>query len=184
MHIFQEFLHFFTKSHTPKPQISVIACIDKKRGIGYDGELLFPIKKDMDYFSETTQGAAVIMGSKTYLSIPKKHRPLKKRYNIVLTSKPHTISEGAVDTTTSLSAAIKKAQNKGYTSIFIIGGAGLYREGLDIADTLYITQVQAAKPADTYFPEFTDTFNLISESKEIYDEHNKVVFTFQIWQKK
>lgn len=128
--------------------ISIIVAVSDNWGIGKDNELLWHIAEDLKRFKKLTLGNAVIMGKKTWESLPKK--PLPGRKNIVLTDKPDECIDCAI-TAYSVEDSLSKCE-KG-EEIFIIGGGTVYRQFLPIADTLYITHVHKKAPADIYFPE-------------------------------
>lgn len=124
----------------------LIACISKDRGLGRDGQLLWKIPGDMQFFRATTMNNTVIMGRKTFESIGK---PLPNRRNIVLSRQdvPGVQTYHSKQELDTVLAAIAGPK-------FIIGGASLYQMYLNEAEKLFLTEVQAAQPADTYFPEF------------------------------
>ena len=127
---------------------SLIACIGKNRELGKKGELVFHIKEDMKFFRETTMNHKVVMGRKTWESLPGK---LKGRENIV-------ISRGAVEGADLVVTDIAQfvAENKNTEEeIFVIGGGMVYAEFLPVARVLYLTEVEAGdETADAFFPEF------------------------------
>lgn len=126
---------------------SIIAAIGKNRELGQKGGLVFNIKEDMKYFKDTTTGRKVVMGYRTWQSLPKK---LPNRTNIVVSSKP---VENADLTISNLPAFIKENENTN-EEIFIIGGGMIYTEFLPHAKNLYLTEIDASVPADVFFPEF------------------------------
>jgi len=135
--------------------ISIIAAIGKNRELGKDNKLLWRIPEDMKRFKDLTSGQVVIMGRKTYESLPKKFRPLPNRINIVVTKNQNWKMPGCL-ISNSLDEAILKAKefNK---EIFIIGGASIYNQGLKYADKLYLTLVDKEYPdADVFFPDYKD----------------------------
>jgi dihydrofolate reductase len=135
--------------------ISIIAAIGKNRELGKDNKLLWRIPEDMKRFKDLTSGQVVIMGRKTYESLPKKFRPLPDRINIVVTKNQNWKMPGCL-ISNSLDEAILKAKefNK---EIFIIGGASIYSQGLKYADKLYLTLVDKEYPdADVFFPDYKD----------------------------
>lgn len=128
----------------------LIACISEDRGLGYAGDLLWHIKEDMQFFRTTTLGSTVVMGRKTYASIGK---PLPGRQNVVLSR--HEIDSTADNLTVYHDpAALTQFLDSLDTPKFVIGGASLYQMYIDQADKLYLTEVAASRPADTFFPEF------------------------------
>ncbi|MBR2658300.1 dihydrofolate reductase [Candidatus Saccharibacteria bacterium] len=127
---------------------SLIAAIGKNRELGRGGELIFHLKDDMKFFRETTSGHKVVMGRKTWESLPGK---LKNRTNIVISR--HNI-EGADDCVSDITDFIEKNKDTD-EEIFIIGGGMVYFEFLKHAKNLYLTEVDASDDsADTFFPTF------------------------------
>lgn len=126
---------------------SLIACIGKNRELGKNGELVFRIKEDMQFFKEVTMGHKVLMGRKTWDSLPEK---LPGRINIVVSRNP---VEGADETVTSLTKFVAENEDT-EEEIFVIGGGMVYFELLKHAKNLYLTEVDEVKAADTFFPEF------------------------------
>ena len=127
---------------------SIIAAIGKNRELGQNGDLVFHIKEDMKYFRDTTKGHKIVMGRKTWESLPGK---LPNRENIVVSRNDVT---GANLTIKDLPKFIAKNQDTD-EEIFIIGGGMVYSTFLDHAKNLYLTEIDAAAPAaDTFFPDF------------------------------
>ena len=130
---------------------SIIAVVGKNRELGKQGRLVFELPEDMGYFKEKTMGHKVVMGRKTWESLPGK---LAGRENIVV-SRGEVI--GADRVVRNLSEFIHENQDSA-EEIFVIGGEAIYREFLPVADNLYLTEVDAEVPeADTWFPEFEQT---------------------------
>jgi len=125
----------------------MIACVSKDGGLGKDGELLWHIPEDMKFFRETTQGSTVIMGRKTFDSIG---RALPGRRNVVLSSSKGTQTDVEWCKRDELDEVLGHTSGKK----FIIGGASLYTMFLPEAERIYLTEVDAMKPADTWFPKF------------------------------
>ena len=132
-------------------KINIIAAVARNRAIGYNGDMVYFIKEDLRRFRQLTTGHTVIMGRRTFHSLPKGALP--NRRNIVL-SRTETNFPGC-NVYTSLSEALKYiADNE---EAFIIGGASLYKEGLAVANRLYLTEIDAIPPhADVFFPEYDD----------------------------
>jgi len=127
--------------------ISLIAAIGKNNEIGKGNTLLWNMPVDMKYFRDTTRGHAVIMGRKTFLSIG---YPLPNRRNIVITRDKEYNTEG-IEIVYSLDEAIEKIKNENES--FIIGGAEIYKQSINKADKLYITEINSEfGDADTFFP--------------------------------
>ncbi|MDR1527471.1 MAG: dihydrofolate reductase [Dysgonamonadaceae bacterium] len=130
-------------------KISVIVALGKHNEIGKGNDLLCYLPADLKHFKEITSGHTVIMGRKTFDSLPK--GPLPNRTNMVVSRQPDLKIEGAL-VCPSLDAARLKCMEE--EEIFIIGGAQIYRQALPVADKLYLTKIHAAFPeADAFFPE-------------------------------
>lgn len=129
--------------------ISAIVAVDNNWGIGYNGNLLETIPEDMKYFKELTTNNVVIMGRKTWDSLPKK--PLPNRTNIVITSQKKGDENGAKFMT--LEDAMRYAIVNRPTDVFIIGGGEIYKKLLPICNRVYVTEIlKDHKDVDTYFP--------------------------------
>ena len=153
---------------------SLIACIGKNRELGRKGKLLFHIKEDMKFFRETTTGHKILMGRKTWESLPGK---LPNRKNIVVSRNP---VNGADSSISNLKEFIEKYKDSN-EEIFVIGGGMLYFELLPYAKNLYLTEVNTSVlNADAFFPEFDKTkyfHKMIKKGKEndvLYERKNDV----------
>jgi len=133
--------------------ISIIAAIGKNRELGKDNKLLWKIPEDMKRFKTLTLGKVVVMGRKTYESLPERFRPLPNRTNVVVTKNSDYKAPGCF-VLSSITDAIKKNKDK---EIFIIGGASIYSQSIKYAQKLYLTLVNDVFPeADAYFPDYSD----------------------------
>jgi dihydrofolate reductase len=128
--------------------ISIIAAIDEKKGLGKKGQLAWHISEDLKRFKEITLGHSVIMGRKTFESIGK---PLPERKNIVVTQDPQFVAEG-ITIVNSIEDAFEKA---GGGEVFVIGGAQIYNQAIEIADKLYLTLVDGDFACDSFFPDYS-----------------------------
>lgn len=128
----------------------IIAAVAENRVIGKDGELPWHIPEDMEHFRELTTGNPVIMGRKTFESLPDSVKPLPDRTNIVLT---RSGVEADVKEAESIDAAYRIAEKHGDCA-FIIGGASVYRQVLGDADRMEITRIHEEYDGDTKFPEW------------------------------
>ena len=168
--------------------LSIIACISQtNRAIGYQNRLLYHIKSDLTRFRELTTGHAIIMGRKTYESLP--NGALPHRRNIVV-SRSMKEMEGC-EVYPNLEAALKAAESP--QEIFIIGGESIYRQSLHVARKLYLTVVDdttvndaainaTPQQADAFFPEINpEEWELIE--KEMRNE-NVLSFSFLTYFKK
>lgn len=158
--------------------LSIIACISQtNRAIGYQNRLLYHIKSDLTRFRELTTGHTIIMGRKTYESLP--NGALPHRRNIVVSNSMKEM-EGC-EVYPNLEAALKAAESP--QEIFIIGGESIYRQSLPAAHKLYLTVVDdAPQQADAFFPEINpEEWELIE--KEMRNE-NGLSFSFLTYFKK
>ena len=140
-------------------KIAAIVAMDAERGIGKAGALPWRIPEDLKRFAALTTGHTVLMGRVTYLSLPPKFRPLPKRRNIVVTRTPASFAATA-DLCASIPAAMEvaaKGARPGET-LWVIGGAQVYRETQHLWDEVYLTLVDGTHGADVFFPEFEADF--------------------------
>jgi dihydrofolate reductase len=160
--------------------ISIIVAVSDDWGIGKDNELLWHISDDLKRFKKLTLGNTIIMGKKTWESLPK--RPLPGRKNIVLTDDPKESIDNSV-TAYSIEDALSKCEED--EEIFIIGGGSVYRQFMPIADRLYITHVHQTAPADIYFPAIDLSIWEITAKEELKtDGINSIPYTYAIYEKK
>ena len=136
------------------PEIVIIAAVARNRVIGKDNTLLLHIPEDMAHFKALTSGQTVIMGRKTWESLPPRFRPLPGRRNIVISRQANFAVTGA-ELASSLDHALQLASTD--ECVFIIGGEQIYRLGLPLADRLEITEVDQAPDGDAWFPEIPVT---------------------------
>jgi dihydrofolate reductase len=135
-------------SHTT---LSLIAAVARNGAIGKNNDLLWQDSRDQKHFRSTTQGCPVIMGRRTWDSLPERFRPLPGRRNIVVTRNTQWQGPGA-EVAHSLRAAL--ALVAGAPKAFVMGGGQLYAEALPLVDELELTEVHADFEADTFFPEW------------------------------
>jgi dihydrofolate reductase len=163
-----------------KPLISIIVAIAGNNAIGKDNNLLWHLSDDLKRFKKITIGHNIIMGKKTYESLPVK--PLPKRTNIVITDDPHDKYEGCI-TVYSIEEAMDFCNDQ--QESFIIGGGSIYRQFLPLADKLYITKVHKDFEADVYFPEIDpDEWELIDEGEVVTDENNLLEYSFLTYKRR
>jgi dihydrofolate reductase len=159
--------------------ISIIVAVSDDWGIGKDNELLWHIPEDLKRFKKLTLGNAVIMGKKTWESLPRK--PLPGRKNIVLTDVPHECIDSSI-TAYSVEDALSKCDKD--EEIFVIGGGSVYRQFMLLADRLYITHVHKKAPADVYFPEIDRRMWKVVEKEEFKaDLSNGISYTYIIYER-
>lgn len=172
-------------------KFSIIAAADENLGIGINNTLPWRLPGDLKYFSEVTSKAdegmrnAVIMGRKTWESLPEKHRPLKDRLNVVLSRGTVELPDGVI-LEHSLDEALEHIRDmEDIDQIFIIGGANLYAQAIDHpnADALYLTEILQSFDCDAFFPTFQEKgFELESRSEE--QEENGIAYRFAVFRKK
>ena len=129
--------------------ISLIAAVARNRALGKDGQLLWHLPEDMRYFRETTRGKPVIMGRKTWESLPDAFRPLPGRRNIVISRQADYAAPGA-ELADSLENALELVSTA--TTVFVIGGEQIYTQAMAVADRLEITEVDLEPEGDAWFP--------------------------------
>lgn len=141
--------------------IALIVAYAKNRVIGNSGKIPWKIKGEQRRFKQLTTGNVVIMGRKSYEEIG---HPLPNRETIVVSNTKTYVSDNC-KTAKSLLEAIQLAGDK---DIYISGGAGLYKEALQIVDKMYITEIDLEIDGDTYFPEFNEE-KFIKNVDEVYE---------------
>ncbi len=146
--------------------MKLIVAVDKNWGIGNKGDLLVSIPEDMKFFRQTTTGNVIIMGKKTLLSFPN-GKPLKNRENIVITHNPENSVEGATFVG-SVEEALEEVKKYNTDNVYVIGGGSIYEQMLPYCDTAYVTYMDYAYEADTYFPNLDkmDDWKIVEESEE------------------
>jgi dihydrofolate reductase len=132
--------------------IVIIAAVAKNGVIGNHNALPWHLPEDMQHFKALTTGHAVIMGRKTWESLPPRFRPLPGRRNIVISRQADYAAPGA-EVADSLENALKLASTG--ASVFIIGGEQIYAQAMALADRLEITEVDLAPEGDAWFPEIS-----------------------------
>lgn len=155
--------------------ISIIAAVDRRMAIGYQNKLLFWLPNDLKHFKALTTGHTIIMGRKTFESLPKGALP--NRRNVVLSSNASASCPGA-EVFTSLEKALESCAEE--EEVYIIGGASVYRQALPLADRLCLTEIDAEAPqADAYFPP-VDPAMWQEKSREAHaaDEKHPCPYTF------
>lgn len=157
-------------------EVIIIAAVARNGVIGKEGKLPWNLKDDLERFKALTLNHTIIMGRKTFESLPIK--PLPKRKNIVITSKKIEGYDGKIESFKTLIDAINHAKKSEDDKIFLIGGQSIYKEGLNFADSLDLTELKDDYEGDTYFPEFKKSeWKLIkSDEKEKYsfNQYSKI----------
>ncbi|AYH42523.1 dihydrofolate reductase [Azoarcus sp. DN11] len=161
-----------------QPEVVLIAAVARNGVIGRDNALPWRLKADLAHFKATTIGSPILMGRKTWESLG---RPLPGRRNIVVTRDASYVADCA-EVFTSLDAALAAV---GTGKVFVIGGAEIYRQLLDRADALVLTEVGAEVSGDAFFPAF-DRSRFIETSRESHaaDAANDFPFAFVEYRRK
>ena len=160
--------------------ISIIVAVSEDWGIGRDNDLLWHIPEDLRRFKRLTLGKSVIMGKRTWESLPK--RPLPGRKNIVLTDIPGEQIDSAV-TAYSIEDAVSKCERDEET--FIIGGGSIYRQFMKIAQRLYITHVHKKATADVWFPKIDRRkWKVIEREECVSEDDNKIPYSYVIYERR
>ena len=135
----------------PHPPITLVAAVARNGGIGRNNTLLWSDPKDQRHFRELTMGHTVVMGRKTWESLPARFRPLPGRRNIVVTRQQQWRADGA-EAAPSLRAALERSATA--HEVFVIGGAEIYALALPLASSMVLTEIDAEFPADVHFPTY------------------------------
>ncbi len=162
-------------------RIYIIAAVDQKMAIGFQNKLLFWLPNDLKRFKELTTGNTIIMGRKTFESLPKGALP--NRRNIVLSSNPSKEFLGA-ECFTSLELALQNCKED--EKVYIIGGASVYQQALPYADELCLTEIDATAPeADAFFPDLSaSSWHEKSRETHLSDEKHPCSYAFVNYEKR
>ena len=161
----------------------MIVAVDEKNAIGKENQLLCHLKGDMVNFKELTTGHPIIMGRKTFESLPKGALP--NRVNIVLTKDEEKIFDKAISCS-SINEVLNLRVIKNCERCFVIGGAQIYKQFFDIADKLYVTSIRHTfDGADAFFPEIDiEDWKINSVSDEFKaDEKNDQPYFFAVYER-
>src|ERR1051325_10136885 len=160
--------------------VSLIAAVSKNRVIGKNNDLPWKLPDDMKYFMETTRQHAVIMGRKNFDSLPPKFKPLKDRLNIVVTRHKEPLKDYDIRAVDSIDGAFEQAPQS--EEVFVIGGAEIFKQTLDRADRLYITEIDAVVDGDVFFPDYDKTrWKEVSRVHHNADGRHAYAFDFVLY---
>ena len=159
----------------------VMAAKASNNIIGKDNTLVWHLPADLKFFKETHNGQTLIMGRKTFESLA---NPLPHRDSLVVTRNKDYQREG-ITVFHSLESALEAGEQKGLDTVFILGGGEIYKQSMDIADKLIITEVHHEFDGDTYFPEIDgQKWEEVSREEHKADEKNKYDFAFVQYKRK
>ncbi len=160
-------------------KIALIAALDENNGIGKDNKLLCYLPADLKRFKQLTTGHCIVMGRKTFESLPS--GPLPNRRNIVLTRNRSFKADG-VDVINSVEEIFDICKNE--VKVFVIGGEEIYKLLIHKADILHITRTHHQFDADAFFPDFNkEVWKLVSKVENLPDEKNKFSYSFLDYEK-
>ena len=152
--------------------IAIVVAHSENRVIGRDNDLPWRLPTDLRRFKELTTGGTVVMGRKTYESLPEAFRPLPNRRNVVLTTSPEFAAEG-VEAFGSLEEALAACEH----DCFVIGGGETYRQALPHAQRVYATRVHADVEGDVHFPELPeDAWRRVEQSEPVSENGHRFAF--------
>ena len=150
--------------------LNIIAAVARNRAIGYQNKLLYWLPDDLKRFKALTTGHTIIMGRRTFESLPKGALP--NRRNIVLSRSQQTLP--GCECFTSIEEALRHCQPD--EDVYVIGGASIYKQAVNLADRLYLTEVDdTPKQADAYFPDYE---NWTVERREEHEKDERHAFRF------
>ena len=159
-------------------RISIIAAVARNRAIGTHNTLIYRLPNDLKRFKQLTTGNTIIMGRKTFESLPKGALP--NRRNIVLTRSDATFA--GCDTYRSLDEALKNCADN--EDIYIIGGGYIYAQSMEMADRLCLTEIDdTPEEADTFFPDYSEWHETWRENHD-KDERHEQKYAFVDYEKK
>lgn len=161
--------------------MNLIVAVSENWGIGKDNNLLFYLPSDLAYFKEKTINKVVIMGDKTYLSLPK--HPLPKRTTIVITL-DKTFKDDNVTIVHSVDELLQTIKKYPEDDVFVCGGGTIYKLLLPYCKVAYITKVQKTAEADTFFPNLDEIKSWKLVQKGTPQEENNLTFSFDFYENK
>ena len=156
----------------------IVACTDKENVIGKDNKLPWNLPEDLQHFKEITMGKTIVMGRKTFESLPK---VLPGRHHIVLTrNRKYKVNNPNVEVVTGNINNIFKKMKYSEDEYFIIGGAEIYKIGIKFADKIFLTRIYEHIEGDAYFPTINDKYwNISSMSQIIVSKQTGLIFSYE-----
>ena len=157
--------------------INIIASVGENNELGRKGKLIWPIREDLLFFRDKTIDHDIVMGRKTFESLPKL---LDRRHHVVLTR--GKINNDEVETRCDILALITRYQDK---DAFVIGGETIYRQFIDYAENIYLTEIDdTCESADAFFPEFDKENYTVDILKSGYDKKLDVKYTHVLYRRR
>lgn len=164
--------------------IAAIVAVNNDWGIGYNNKLLEHIPNDLKRFKELTTGNLVVMGSKTWRSLPVK--PLPNRYNYIITRNPDAYlepnDETAFGTMDTMVKFLENYNDRYHGDVFIIGGASIYEQLLKYCDSVYVTRIKKShENVDTYFPNLNKMEDWTCYDPSDWMEHEGIKYRYELY---
>lgn len=161
-------------------RLGMIWAQARNGAIGRGGEMPWHLPEDLAHFKRATLGAPVIMGRRTWESLPERFRPLPGRENIVVTRDAAYVAEGAT-VRSSLDEAIDAAGREGAEIAWVMGGGEFYRAAMPVADELVVTRIELdADDADTFAPEIGPEWQLVDAGEPLVSKTG-LGYRFERW---
>lgn len=160
-------------------KISAVVAAAENNAIGLKGNLLWRLPDDMEFFKRITMGHYILMGRKTWDSLPKRYRPLDGRVNMVVTRQVDYNPDGGIRIG-SVEEGIEYAKGHGEKELMIIGGGEIYKQAFPLLDTIHLTRVhQIFSEADAFFPDIVpEEWNITSREEHQADGKHAYPFDF------
>ena len=158
-----------------------IVAADVQNGIGKDNALPWHISADLKHFKKLTLGNYVILGRRTWESLPV--RPLPGRKHILLTRNSSNVTPDVL-CFSSKEEVVEFIQQHDNELFYLIGGASLYEQFIELTETIFLTRIYKKYPTDAFFPSFAHNFRLEELSPLFFDEREKVYFRFCTYKRK
>ncbi len=161
-------------------RVSLVVAAARNNVIGLGGKIPWRLPDDQAFFKKLTVGHCIVMGRKTFESLP---RPLPNRKTLVLSRQAHE-PVGDVEYWTSLTAALDRARSENFAECFIAGGEAIYHEGLSIADRIYLTRIDVSPDGDTHFPAIDEAkWKCFERKSHPIDGRHALSFAFETWER-
>jgi dihydrofolate reductase len=159
-------------------RVSLVVAAGRNGVIGHRGKIPWRLPDDQKFFKRLTVGHCVVMGRKTFESLP---RPLPDRKTFVLSRQPHE-SGPDFEFADALAVVLGRARKEGFKECFIAGGEAVYLEGMALADRIYLTHVDAKPEGDTFFPKIDERhWSLSARESHPADPRHAHSFDFETW---
>lgn len=162
-------------------EIAIIVAASENNVIGLNNTLPWHLPADLKHFKALTTGSPVLMGRRTFESLP--NGPLPNRVNMVLTSQAVNVQPSNYTIVNTIKQAIEAASH--FERLYVIGGSTVYDQFMEIADVLYVTRVHAELKGDAFFPKINPLiWELVQEQKYDADEKNQYAYSFFCYRRK